>query len=698
MPSKFLSRDRAWGTRYDTLGTSPPSSPTLQRSAAENIHSSTVSPISPRELQHSAEDVAGFVGPAAQKPDLPDNTPHDSSIFVGSLPASVDHIELSQRLREHLSAYPQIKGVKVVRDSRGGVCAFVQCDTPLAAGELLNYLQTQPPLPFLGRFLRFEPAKAFRTLLLSYRTPIGFASAHADGLSDGHSVTKVRLAHAMRIFRPRNAKYLGLLYDEDATNFSVATGIESTGNIQHDRFLGEGFLIDPLKYDGETLRALAAAFGPLELFKEYAAGPCPSPHDTPRSPEMSQGVWEVKWNDREDSVAALLTLRRVPHLNVSWAHHPPSNAIPSTRLQQSALVMPTSPGDPIIAQTSSGGRAGNPLTQLPSPIVQIPPPSTPSRAPCPVSPIGVSPIAPGWSTITSPSPDSGGVHTDATRWADQMADLDFNTNGAFLSLHTSTPVLRSHHGFAPSPVSQEPAEPSPPVDQFAEAHARSMRQTNVRFPLAGMNRVPVAGPAAGAPPGSPSITGAQSMWTNHAAPPPFPRDGPKELDPTTVFVGGLEASGPDAWDENKLRHSFGRFGNIENIHIVVPLNKRSAFAFIKFANDVSASRAVREEHNRIYGGRPIRVQLRERNGAPRGFWRPGVAWAWTWYLLRTSYLEAGVDAQRRCHPRRRFLRRRARSCQRSRHRLLRSSPGTTHKGVSGARSVCYCSAHRSPGM
>ena len=41
--------------------------------------------------------------------------------------------------------------------------------SPVAAGELLHLLHTHPPLPFLGRFLRFEPAKAFRTLLVSYR-------------------------------------------------------------------------------------------------------------------------------------------------------------------------------------------------------------------------------------------------------------------------------------------------------------------------------------------------------------------------------------------------------------------------------------------------------------------------------------------------------------------------------------------------
>ena len=45
-----------------------------------------------------------------------------------SLPTTVDHAELSARLREHLSAYVEVNFVRIIRDSRGGVCAFVQCN------------------------------------------------------------------------------------------------------------------------------------------------------------------------------------------------------------------------------------------------------------------------------------------------------------------------------------------------------------------------------------------------------------------------------------------------------------------------------------------------------------------------------------------------------------------------------------------
>jgi hypothetical protein len=44
-----------------------------------------------------------------------------------SLPSNVDQGDLSRMLMDHLSEHTQIKNVKVVRDSKGGVCAFVQC-------------------------------------------------------------------------------------------------------------------------------------------------------------------------------------------------------------------------------------------------------------------------------------------------------------------------------------------------------------------------------------------------------------------------------------------------------------------------------------------------------------------------------------------------------------------------------------------
>lgn len=44
----------------------------------------------------------------------------------------------------------------------------------------------------------------------------------------------------------------------------------------------------------------------------------------------------------------------------------------------------------------------------------------------------------------------------------------------------------------------------------------------------------------------------------------------RQVDPSTIFVGGLEVYGPSAWNETKLQSLFGRYGHIENIQLVRP--------------------------------------------------------------------------------------------------------------------------------
>ena len=87
----------------------------------------------------------------------------------------------------------------------------------------------------------------------------------------------------------------------------------------------------------------------------------------------------------------------------------------------------------------------------------------------------------------------------------------------------------------------------------------------------------------------------------------------RELDPTTLFVGGLEMFGPGAWDEEKVKNFFARFGGLESVKVVRPckflcyllvndtimsfhlVNSCAAFAFVKFNNAESPARAVSEE-------------------------------------------------------------------------------------------------------
>lgn len=43
-----------------------------------------------------------------------------------------------------------------------------------------------------------------------------------------------------------------------------------------------------------------------------------------------------------------------------------------------------------------------------------------------------------------------------------------------------------------------------------------------------------------------------------------------EVDPKTIFVGGLEFHGPNAWDENRVKEYFSKYGGIEEVKYIVP--------------------------------------------------------------------------------------------------------------------------------
>jgi hypothetical protein len=48
------------------------------------------------------------------------------------------------------------------------------------------------------------------------------------------------------------------------------------------------------------------------------------------------------------------------------------------------------------------------------------------------------------------------------------------------------------------------------------------------------------------------------------------KEGGKALDPTTVFVGGLEMFGPAAWNEEKVYDFFAKFGAVDHVKFVRP--------------------------------------------------------------------------------------------------------------------------------
>ena len=47
-------------------------------------------------------------------------------------------------------------------------------------------------------------------------------------------------------------RYLGLLYDADAINFTASATDGTVDGARHDPFSGDGLLIQPLKYDAEV--------------------------------------------------------------------------------------------------------------------------------------------------------------------------------------------------------------------------------------------------------------------------------------------------------------------------------------------------------------------------------------------------------------------------------------------------------------
>ena len=60
----------------------------------------------------------------------------------------------------------------------------------------------------------------------------------------------------------------------------------------------------------KTVRRMAEAFGPLESFRALTTDDTgedayPLGHDATRTPGMDAGVWEIKWEHRDDCVTAL---------------------------------------------------------------------------------------------------------------------------------------------------------------------------------------------------------------------------------------------------------------------------------------------------------------------------------------------------------------------------------------------------------
>ncbi|KAG2155623.1 hypothetical protein DEU56DRAFT_847357 [Suillus clintonianus] len=633
---------RSWGTRFDTLlfASLPPAEDA-------NVTPQEDSPLTVNEPSDDSKKSA-------------DKIVQDASIFIGSLPTNIEHLELTRMLSDHLSDHPEVQTIKVVRDSKGGTCAFIQCQDAETAAMLITHLHSSVPKQFMGRYLRYEPARALRTLLISYRTPRQFAppSDTKSGFGDlqGGEPVDLDLPWAMKISRVPGSRHLSVLYNSDARAAAENEGLLPLSDREADE---SGAYFYPLLYTAETLRKISTIFGGIEHFvpHEFESGvqqEYPPPHNAPRSVEMETGCWEIKWCHRDDCVGALMTLRRVPHLTVTWAHHPAhprqsmshhgaqpvhttqhhwqaqvtssTHTVPShfpfpNRFSSADSLVPYHRG---IEQTPSSVSLGDISRNL----------NRASTALCDMAwssqnvaldTKGTTPKRPRALSLShKPSgvdkkdfpPISETVRERETRkyWSDRMeADENPSIVTPLSSMTGISDVASSTAHFNTTPVHQEGSYELevgiPPTPEFGSS------PMTPKTPVSLVPRTPTTGSYLG----DFHSGSLPELATKNVLQWDAKREGP--LDPTTIFVGGLEMYGPNAWDEERVRNLFSRYGGVENVKVIRPVNKRSAFAFVTFNNKDSPARAVSEEHNRILDGRPIRVQLRDWNPPHRTNWR-----------------------------------------------------------------------------
>ncbi|EIM92238.1 uncharacterized protein STEHIDRAFT_151573 [Stereum hirsutum FP-91666 SS1] len=685
MPPKGLAKPRSWGNRFDPLNQPRTPSPARQPASPLRIPATGFSASKLSPLQ------ATFT-PLNSSRRRDERTPHDASVFVGSLPSIYDPPELTRLLTEHLSGYPDALSVKVIRDARGGNGA--------AATRLIDALRSEdPPRAFLGRHLRYEPARALRSLLISYRKPVQ-APIRLDGtpgsIQTAHSQpVELDLAFAMRLWRPSGSKYVSVLYNTEACDLPAAAGdalINKDETELCDAFDGEGIFLSPVAYDAETIHRLGAAFGPLEHFGPYrhefsalhvpaGHGSFPSPHDSPRLPPMDPGCWEVKWQHRDDCVRALMTLRTVPHLTVTWAHNPqggPSPAVaPNSARRQ--FPNPRTPYSPayrggahlpshlrtptfsVLSDSGTGaGTMGSPVSSRLSPEGGVDAfQNTPALLSSP-------PSADGWVNMP-PTVENSPVasHSTATRsmllppHALKLSERGGRSNTlpirtsmvyeaprppagdnvpeAKIITHSSVPIGQTSSIFVPPSSSPDHdrsgrgIDASSTISQLTSSDSSEVPEIPVMDMKSAAKRSST--PEFVFPRISCGANAEQEKYVDVFGTvteyPDEEREGEvydnfgRELDLSTIFVGGLEMMGPQAWDEPKVRRLFERYGKIEDIKYSRPLNKKSAFAFVRFEDPAAAAQAVSEQHNRVHEGRQIRVQIRTRNSHHRDAYRYG---------------------------------------------------------------------------
>ncbi|KAH9081674.1 hypothetical protein EDB83DRAFT_2512528 [Lactarius deliciosus] len=650
---------REWGTRFDSLSTSPsPSNSSLSRNPQTTTRVATSTATSSL-LNPQATAVT-----PAKFPPQSDTISNEPSVFVGSLPTTVDHTELSARLREHLSAYVEIKFVRIIRDSRGGVCAFVQCNDPASAAQLIHTVRSLPPQSFMGRYLRLEPARSQRTLWISYRKPVEIIrDADRDQPTSSYGsrsrVVEFDLPKAMRIYRTLGSRRIEILYNALALQLddNAEATLSQLSQEQDDlpaALSGSGLLLSPLQFDAQaslsTLHRIASSFGPVESFDhrqpelvdDQERLTYPYPHNADRSAGMDPRCWEVKWENRNDCLTTLAAstynllhrlglipaqaLRNVPHLTVTWPNQQhaliprrsgtrcpwsPDNNNMASHVEIS-MNLPASKTEATVDSQSSErlsclGDADPPTTTNCWTVVE-----SGSKTDFRDVPLIVPDVVNTKDTI--PEQDDAVFGASAAlsqtsnplEWSEVVSDNLAHSKSEILASSPHLPPLRpplDTPTYCGDPQSPAPAPSEPFVDLASPFAPRNPGNGHPRVGR-GLNfydsfTIPLAPQWPDVRPRRPAGLYNENVDINTR----------NALDTTTIFVGGLEVHGRCTWDEHRLRRIFGQYGEIVEVKLVRP--GKSAFAFVTYKNNKSSSRAVLEEHNRIYDGRYIRVQLRD---------------------------------------------------------------------------------------
>ncbi|KZS95833.1 hypothetical protein SISNIDRAFT_438390 [Sistotremastrum niveocremeum HHB9708] len=685
---------RAWGTRYDTLTATeetdnpqnsasdddatgrekiPPASNISQNKVYETarwsddpmddslrISAPNGASLDPSKLSKNRTVAADFLAAPKDR----ERWPHDASVFVASLPTHLEEPELKRLLLEHFNRFADVKNIKIIRDQRGGPCAFVQVEDSAQAQVLIAGRDVSI---FQGRTIRCEIARAFRTLLISFRVPPTYSQNPqvSETGEDGVDASTGNVPVSVRLRRPKGSRQIQVVLNNYASKFDPTRSDISEAN-PADPFSGAGMLFHPLQNNEATLRELVDAFGPIEYFRPYSAPPhmggaYPPPHDGPRAPNMQDGVWEVKWEHRDDSSFAIQTLPQIPHILVTWAHQQPyAFQRPPTQRADSFQRTPR--------HHNPDGYRG---VEQPSPRYRSVPADYDEdevTTPPALSPSTTFHTVPSSSNVTE-----AGLGPD--HW--NLASPQPGIFAASIVSPSSSHILNGGRGGGYSPrvirgINKDGGlteNDFPPLEKVAKEPLRPIRNTDDEISNA-MSNVHLANPRSrpqilarsiSTPPADRPVGGKQTATSDfqqlEEEVPPTPDleefdsktstmspvspvtpgligtqhtdyhekevEYPslhEEVETTTIFVGGLDMYGPQQWDETILKTVFEEFGEVLEVRYITPQSARAPFAFIKFATTEAKERAIQEAHNRVYGGRRIRVQARDPN-ALRGQWR-----------------------------------------------------------------------------